>query len=105
MDDNEDRAGIVHEGAGDRLLAQGEPHFTQDFRRHLKTLLEDSAPAPSADIPESLRYSVQTGTFLEAVRWWFAHGCTDDPRQVASWYLDLTAGCAAPADAAATTGI
>lgn len=83
----------THSGVCGRLLAQGEPHFTQDFRRRLRTLLEDFAPAPSKDMPEDLRFRVQTGAFLEAVGWWFAHGCKEDPRLIASWYLELTSGC------------
>ena len=69
---------------------EGEPHFTADFRNRLRSLLEDSAPGLGrGEVPPDLAYGMLVSSYCQAVTWWFTNGCAADPRQVASWYLEL----------------
>lgn len=80
----------THSGVCGKLLMEGEPHFTRDFRHRLRALLRDSAPGLArGEVPTDLAYDVLVSAYCQVVTWWFSNGCEADPRQVAAWYLEL----------------
>lgn len=68
---------------------EGEPHFTAYFRTKLVELIKAQAPDMPAEAPDELMERMLVSAFLEAVSWWFDHGCEAKPEQVANWFMLL----------------
>lgn len=79
----------THSGICGKLVREGEPHFTAYFERCLAELFEREGPEGPTGVPAELAVDVAVAGFSRVVSWWFAHGATQAPEDMARWFCAL----------------
>ncbi len=80
----------THAGVCAKLLAEGEPRFTQDFKTRLRGLIVEFVPKIPEGVPRDYAVDILCATFLDTVTWWYAENFIQDPKDLAHWYARLT---------------
>ena len=78
-----------HSGVCGKLISEGEPYFTDYFRKQLSILIESEDGSASDDMPDDLRISMLVSAFCQAVSWWLGCGSKEKPERVAQWFVTL----------------
>lgn len=76
-----------YRGTCGKLLAEGEPRFTQQFCDRLAKVLAPRLPERSSWVPRDLMCSLVLSAFCEAVAWWYRGKYEAKPDDLAHWYL------------------
>lgn len=76
-----------HSGICGKLILEGESHFTNYFRRQLRTLFERDAKVKRGAAPVDFVYNVYISAFISCANWWFQNSCKQKPEQIANWFL------------------
>jgi AcrR family transcriptional regulator len=80
----------THSGVCGKLVAEGEPIFTECFQDRLRSLIDaEVGEKPLVDAPSDLVSSMLVSAFCQAVAWWLARGAREKPEQLAAWFVAL----------------
>ncbi len=77
----------THGAVCGKLLKEGEPRFTEYFRRQLALLFERKMPPLDQQVPKGLAVELLTSAFCQAIVWWFENETPCTPEELADWFL------------------